>query len=519
MRTSTRLLLNSVANLTGGVVNTVLALVLTPILVHSLGRSGYGAWELAGHITVYTPFIFLGLGGAVGRFVAVYMTQKDYESMNAFVNTALVYFRCGAVAALGIGMVVAFRLTHWTNIDPSLHEATFWCVVIVVASLMIRLYFGPVDAILWSLERFDLVALTQVVFRVIRLVAVVLTLPLLNPEPAVGLLIVAVIMTATDVIPVVIRVFLARHYCPHLEINMRLARWKHLWAGLRFAIATILWKTATVLLTYVPFLVIGHYLSDADVGDYGICGRILAFVVMLVDQVVITTAPVAAKMAARNGVADLQQLLVRSSKYTMGMALPMSLLLGILAPVVLYLWVGPKFLHIANVLLVLSISRCLWCLQNSSFYVLTGTNKHAGLGLIGLICIGAVTVSGSIAIGSYGMGLMGIATATTLILAIGCGVVMPVYTCRQVGLKLSTYIRHVYIRPLLAVIPFVAVCLVLRRVSLEHAWSVLAAVMLAGVVLLPLTYWFHLFDEWDRNLFRDRFRALLARLPIGRANR
>jgi len=57
MRTSSRLLLNSVANLGNGLISTLLALVLTPVLVHYLDRHAFGVWLLAGPVTIDASFI------------------------------------------------------------------------------------------------------------------------------------------------------------------------------------------------------------------------------------------------------------------------------------------------------------------------------------------------------------------------------------------------------------------------------------------------------------------------------
>jgi len=92
MRTSTRLLLNTAANLTSAVVGAVTGLILTPVMIHYLGRNVFGVWSLAGPVTLYAPLILLGVSGAITRFVAAYMAQDDHDSMNATVNTARAYF-------------------------------------------------------------------------------------------------------------------------------------------------------------------------------------------------------------------------------------------------------------------------------------------------------------------------------------------------------------------------------------------------------------------------------------------
>ncbi len=286
MRTSTRLLLNSAANLAGGLLSAALALILTPVLVNGLDRSAFGVWQLAGPVRLYAPLILLGVSGAVTRFVASYLAREDYDSINAFVNTARAYFCFGTLVLVGIGIAVAVALPRGTNIDPSLHAATFWCVLILTVFQATVFAFGPTAAVLYSLERFDLIALTQVISRAVRLAGLVVAIWLFRPRPATGLLLVAVIMGATDAGPLIVQSMLSRRLCPPLRVDLRLARWEHVWPMIRFGLRTLLWTAVNILLPYTAFLVVGHYLSDADVGDYGIPERLLAFVSVLVGTVV-----------------------------------------------------------------------------------------------------------------------------------------------------------------------------------------------------------------------------------------
>ncbi len=512
MRTSTRLLLNTAANLTSAVVGAVTGLILTPVMIHYLGRNVFGVWSLAGPVTLYAPLILLGVSGAITRFVAAYMAQDDHDSMNATVNTARAYFYFGTIVLTVIGLSMAVALPRCTNIEPSLRTTASWCVIVLTLFQAVAFFFGPTGAILHSLERFDLLSLVMISSRTIRLLGILLALALLRPTASTGLLIVAVIMGITDAANVMACSFLARHYCRPLRLDLRLARWELLWPMIGFGLQTLLWAAVNMLLPYVSLFVIGHYLSDADVGDYAVPERVLSLVALLVNTVVTATAPVAARLSVGESADGLRMLLLRSAKYTSGISLASAITLGLLAPVILKLWVGEQFLHVANVLLVLAIGRSLWCAQASDFNVLFGMKKQGGLGFIGLACVAAVAIIGTVAVGIYQTGLMGMATVCTAVSVIGCGVAMPIYTCRKVGVSWLAYVREAHVRPLVAVLPLIVMCLAIRCLPLRYAWFSLAGGLVGGAVLSMLGFWFLMFDDWDRELFRDRVGSLMTYL-------
>ena len=47
------------------------ALVLTPVIVHALGKEAYGLWVFIGSITVFVQLLDLGVGPSVVRFGAL----------------------------------------------------------------------------------------------------------------------------------------------------------------------------------------------------------------------------------------------------------------------------------------------------------------------------------------------------------------------------------------------------------------------------------------------------------------
>jgi len=83
------------------------ALILTPIIVHALGKDAYGLWVFIGSITVFVALLDLGVGPSVVRFGAHARGAQTPEEISSLASVGIVvYAVIGAVSVLA-GIVLA----------------------------------------------------------------------------------------------------------------------------------------------------------------------------------------------------------------------------------------------------------------------------------------------------------------------------------------------------------------------------------------------------------------------------
>jgi O-antigen/teichoic acid export membrane protein len=83
-----RILRNVLSNWTSYVVTAAIGFVLAPVVVHSLGNTGYGLWTLILSMTGYFGLLDLGIRSSVGRFVTRHLALGDEVSVNRIASTA-----------------------------------------------------------------------------------------------------------------------------------------------------------------------------------------------------------------------------------------------------------------------------------------------------------------------------------------------------------------------------------------------------------------------------------------------
>ena len=108
------ILRNILSNWTSYLVTAAVGFLLAPVVVHSLGNTGYGLWTLVLSMTGYFGLLDLGIRSSVGRFVTRYLALNDEESVNRTVSTAFVRARgspaCSRLLATGRDRRVLLRL-------------------------------------------------------------------------------------------------------------------------------------------------------------------------------------------------------------------------------------------------------------------------------------------------------------------------------------------------------------------------------------------------------------------------
>src|SRR5450755_4611490 len=82
-------------------VNIVVGIFLSPLILHRLGNTAYGAWVLAFSVTGYYGLFDLGIRSSVIRYVSTYSAGNDRAGLERLINTSfLLYTVIGAATLL-----------------------------------------------------------------------------------------------------------------------------------------------------------------------------------------------------------------------------------------------------------------------------------------------------------------------------------------------------------------------------------------------------------------------------------
>jgi O-antigen/teichoic acid export membrane protein len=141
----------------GYVVSTmVLSFLVTPMLIHHLGKSLYGLllliWSVAGILGTMN----LGLGEATLRYVARYADRQDMAGVNRVFGAVLSLFTV-VCAIILVGMFVGAPLVAaWLNAPADQIEMVSWLLRLTALSITFSIIMSVFGAVPLALQRYDI---------------------------------------------------------------------------------------------------------------------------------------------------------------------------------------------------------------------------------------------------------------------------------------------------------------------------------------------------------------------------
>src|SRR5271163_1277756 len=113
--------------------SVVIALLLTPMVLHGIGTAGYGAWLLIVQLTGYAGLLDLGMQPAVAKAVAEFQGTGDMVRLRRVVGSALAFNLLLAVCAIVIFYTLSgpmLNVFHWqSGLSAEATSALKWVVL------------------------------------------------------------------------------------------------------------------------------------------------------------------------------------------------------------------------------------------------------------------------------------------------------------------------------------------------------------------------------------------------------
>lgn len=500
------ILRNIFSNSTSYIVSAALGFLLTPLVVHSLGDTGYGLWTLVLSLTGYFGLLDMGIRSSVGRYVARHVALRDDEGVNRTVSTALVMLGAGGALAILATVAMASFFFDSLNIAPELAETGRVAFTITGLNLACALPLGAFSAVLIGLERFDVLSGVTIAGELTRAALVVTALRL-----EYGIVPLALIALAVNLGMYLAMFVFARRFHP-FQIGWRfvsLANFRELFG---FGIYRFIWIVSNQLIFYSDSVVIGAFLGAAAITHFTLARSITAYGRNVVSLVADTFAPSATRMDARQDLQGLQKLLLTGTKIALLVSLPLCLGFIFFGKQFIVLWMGERYASSAVFLLILAIPQITSMPQYVSTLVLAGMARHKMLAYFAF-AEGVANLALTILL-IRKSGLMGVALGSAIPHAIATAVVVPAYTLRVVELSAREYIVKAWLRPLACGAILAPASYVLANFVNRPTWLAFAIEILVISVIFAALSIFICFDRGERAVAFEKLSKLRQRRAI-----
>lgn len=410
------------------VAQAAVALVLTPVLVHGLGKTEYGIWTLVLSLALYLELFEFGLGAATVKSVAEDEARGDRERTHRSIATSFWMLAVPGVAALAFGGAIAAAFPLVFDIPDTSEGATRILVLLIALDLAISIPSDTFGNTLMALQRYDLINVTLIVVLFAQATAWAVVIALDGGLVALG--IVTVVLSLAGQLS---RFLIVRRLVPGISLSPRLVDRERVRPLAGLSVWYALAELSTLVIARLDVVVVGLVIGVPEAAVYAV-GQKLAFLArQAIDPIVLTFFPHASELAARHEREALRSAILTGTRVSMAVAGPITITLGLLAEPALRVWVGDDFAEGSLVVVYLAAAAAVSALTRTGFEMLQGAGIARPAALVSVF-EATLNLSLSIVLGRA-MGLEGVALATLIAASIAhLGILVP-YLGRAFGMQ------------------------------------------------------------------------------------
>ncbi len=443
-----RYLTNVLWNWFGAGVNLLVGFFLSPYIIRKLGTEGFGLWALLFSLFGYFALVDLGLGSAVIRYTAYHRAQSEHERINQVVNTALASASIIAVFPLAFTVYLSRSFDRFFQVSPSYRHEFSLLILMTGVILSLGTVFNVFGWCLEGFQRFDRLNRIWMVTNVVRGGGCALLLALGQ-----GLFAMGVITVVSQILGHSLRFLSLRQTFPALRLAFASTRISTLKEIAQYGVHAFLANLGSVLLSYAPPVLVGHFFPVDFVGYYSIPTRLLQYTSDIVERTGQVTTPSAAELSAEREREPLYRLGVYSNRYSLVLFMPLTIVLFVYGPELLRAWVGAFVAsYSAPILPVLLCGTAIAVVgQFNSNAILFGMGKHQRYAY-GLLVESVLAVVGMIVVIPR-FGILGAAWIVAVLMILIRGLYTPWLVCRNLHFDFITYLRSIFLRPFATALP------------------------------------------------------------------
>ena len=460
-------------------INVAVGIFLSPFILHRLGDAAFGIWVLIFSITGYYGLFDLGVRSSIVRYASKFTATGDIEDLAKLINTSLFTYSCVGALSLLITFVLFLYVDSIFRVPAELHATARWLLLMAGASVAFGFPLGVFGGFLDGLQRFDVNNWTSVAANLLRAVLIVAAL-----DNGRGLLTIALITVVLPLITSLVRGIIAFRIRP-VPFGLKYVDRATFRMMANYSAVTLIIMIAGRLKFKTDTIVIGTMLSAAAITYFNIAGRIVDYAGEIVTSLAQNFLPMASRSEAKGSMDNLRKVFVTGNRLCAFTIFPVTAILLILGKSIIEVWVGSKYIVTSYpVLVILIIPSTLMWAQAASGRVLFGISKHRTWAFVTLAEGVSNLVLSVLLVRPYG--IVGDALGTAIPLTCTMVFFMPGHLCRQLGIRLGTYLREAFVLPVVVSAPLVLALLLMRRWFVAHNYWQLGMQLLVGGIVYGL---------------------------------
>lgn len=485
----------------------LMALLITPFMIHRLGDFQFGIYTLAFSTIGYFDVLSQGIRSTLQRYVGRLTGMQDRESLNSVFSTALaVTVVVGTIiAALFFGL--SGLLPSFFELGPSQRGLFARLVILLGLNLGSAVPVALLGSYLCGLNRFDLFNLISILRQGMRTILIFVVL-----LDGYGVLACAACVLFSTLMAAPVSWLTIRKVDTSLKFSRRAIKLKIATELVGFSFWTLLNNAGQLLRDSTDSIVIGKVLNAGLITPFAVASRLMDYFRPIINSMVSPLLPRMSQLDGQGRHREMQGLFLQMTRFSALASLGIGSIVVLHGRSLLLLWVGPVYVSSYSILVLLAIGAVASSSQLGTLSTLIAKGRHRAYG-IWTMGEGLANLGLSI-YWAQKYGIVGVALGTAVPLLAVKLTLQPWYVTRVLDMTLAEYFHKALARPLLTCVIFLTVCGTISgfgaNPSLLH---LLLTLSWQGISLLVLSYIVGL-ERPDRQMLRLRFPAVARLLPL-----
>ncbi|MGH3072898.1 MAG: oligosaccharide flippase family protein [Gaiellaceae bacterium] len=474
----------------------VSGLVVTPIVLHELGKETFGVWSFIGSIAIYLAVLDLGVGPSVVRFAAEARGRDAPEETNELASVALALYAAIGTVTLVASVALSWLVPVLIDVPDGLVGDARLATFLVAVGFAARFPLGLFYNLLGGHQRVDVQNLGNFIGTVLYAVLVAVLIPRGG-----GLVLLGAVTLGVTLFRLGLPLFWLRSEFPQLRLRRAYVTRARVRALASVSWSNFLVHVANKVVFSTDIVVVGIVLGPGEAAIYAIASRLFQLAFGLASVLTSLLYPAFAEYEGAGAEERQRRLLLAGLRGGSAAALVLALPLLVIPEQLVTGWLGEGYDESAPVLallaLVLLAHQPIWLL--TQYLIARGRQQQiARL----LVTAAAVNVVLSIVLAAT-VGTWGVALATLLTDVAVLALAVPRAT-DAAGLRIAWVVRAL-VRP---AVPAVAVAVVVFGIARALDTATLLELLPVGIAWCLLAA----LGVWTVGLTGDERRAFARQL-------
>lgn len=451
-------------------IGVVTGFLVTPLVLHHIGREHFGLWVLIGALVSYGTLLDLGISSGVVKYVAEHLARGRVDEARAVATTALWIYGAFGLLVILLASAASPFVPAIFGIDAEDRQLAIALTVLSGIGVGVGIPFSTPRAVLRGLQRFELANLISIAATLLTAAAIVAVVVLGG-----GLLELVAATVATTFVMQPISIWIVRRTAPSIGYGWRGGRRDLIRPLLGFSSSVWVMQVAGRLLGRSDTVIIGLFLPVASVTPYALAQRVSTLVYMGTNEMTKVLMPLSSEMQASDAKAALRSTFLISTRLTLAAGAGFAVVVATLGPEILTVWVGEQYAHYSTIVTLLAFGIAADALSLPAGNILVGMGRPRVLAAMAIGAGVADVVLSVVLLHLYG--LVGVAVATLVPMAFVSVFVRMPYAARAIGVTLTRVARSAVLP---VVLPSAALTAALGLLTRAARIDSLLELLLAG---------------------------------------